>query len=409
MKILFLTDNFPPEVNAPASRTYEHCIEWVKQGVEVTIITCNPNFPTGKLFPKYKNRLYKTEQIEGIKVIRVWSYITQNEGFIKRTLDYASFALMAFFAGIFQSTDIIIATSPQFFTAVSGHFLSFVKNKPWVMEVRDIWPESIAAVGALKNKFVLGFLEKIELRLYKSCTRVIVVTEAFKRNLIQRKIPQDKIEVIKNGVDLTRFVPTKNTTNLKNSLGLQNKFLIGYFGTHGMAHKLDFILDCCAKVSSPDIFFLFIGDGAEKKHLIKQVQELKLTNVLMLPSVAKELVVDYISILDVALVNLKKSKTFETVIPSKIFENAAMLKPLLVGVEGEAKQLVETYHCGFCFQPEDENDFLNKLNLLYESRFDFAVFREGCARLADDFNRRKLAIQMLEVLETILPNNKSNS
>ncbi|MBK7341144.1 MAG: glycosyltransferase family 4 protein [Saprospiraceae bacterium] len=409
MKILFLTDNFPPEVNAPASRTYEHCVEWVKQGVDVTIITCNPNFPTGKLFPNYKNRLYNAEQIEGIKVIRVWSYITQNEGLIKRTLDYASFAIVSFFAGIFQSADIIIATSPQFFTAISGHFLSLVKNKPWVMEVRDIWPESIAAVGALKNKFVLGFLEKIELHLYKSCTKVIVVTEAFKRNLIRRNVPQDKIQVIKNGVDLTRFVPTKSTTNLRKSLGLENKFLIGYFGTHGMAHKLDFILDCCAKVSSPEIFFLFIGDGAEKKHLIKQVQELKLTNVLMLPSVAKELVVDYISILDVALVNLKKSKTFETVIPSKIFENAAMLKPLLLGVEGEAKQLVDTYHCGFCFRPEDENDFLNKLNLLFESRHDFVVYREGCTRLAEDFNRTKLAIQMLEILKTILPNNKSIS
>ena len=126
MKILFLTDNFPPEVNAPASRTYEHCVEWVKQGVDVTIITCNPNFPTGKLFPNYKNRLYNAEQIEGIKVIRVWSYITQNEGLIKRTLDYASFAIVSFFAGLFQSEEIIIATSLQFFTVIFVHFLSLM-------------------------------------------------------------------------------------------------------------------------------------------------------------------------------------------------------------------------------------------------------------------------------------------
>ena len=138
MKILFLTDNFPPEVNAPATRTFEHCTEWVKQGAEVTVITCFPNFPKGKIYEGYKNKLYQKESINGITVIRVWSFMAANKGVIKRLLDFNSYAIMSFFVGIFCRTDLIIGTSPQFFTAISAFFLSLFKRKPWVMEVRDI-------------------------------------------------------------------------------------------------------------------------------------------------------------------------------------------------------------------------------------------------------------------------------
>ena len=151
MKILFLSDNFPPEVNAPASRTYEHCKEWVKQGIDVTVITCFPNFPEGKLYLGYRNKLIQKEVIDGIQVIRIWSYITSNEGFIRRTMDYISFGIFSFSIGLFIRNDLIVATSPQFFTALFGRKLAFWRRKPWVMEVRDLWPESIKNVGALKD------------------------------------------------------------------------------------------------------------------------------------------------------------------------------------------------------------------------------------------------------------------
>ena len=164
-RILFLTDNFPPEVNAPATRTYEHTREWVGKGYEVTVITCAPNFPHGEVYEGFKNRLINREVKDGIKVIRVWTYITANEGFLKRILDYISFAVMAFLTGLWFRTDIIVATSPQFFTAVAGRWLSFFKFKPWIMEVRDLWPESIAAVGAMNEGKIYKFLEWLELRL----------------------------------------------------------------------------------------------------------------------------------------------------------------------------------------------------------------------------------------------------
>ena len=138
MRILFLTDNFPPEVNAPATRTYEHCVKWIELGHKVTVITCFPNFPKGKVFEGYTNKLYQKENIDGITVIRVWSYIAENNGFVKRIIDYISFALTSFLFGLFVKTDLMIATSPQFFTAISGKMLSVFKQRPWVMEVRDL-------------------------------------------------------------------------------------------------------------------------------------------------------------------------------------------------------------------------------------------------------------------------------
>ena len=158
-KILFLTDNFPPEVNAPASRTYDHCREWVKNGNDVTVITCAPNFPQGKVYDGYKNKVWQEEWVDGIRVIRVWSYIVANKGFIKRTLDFISYSISSFIAGLFIKTDVIVATSPQFFTALSGRTLSFWKHRPWIMEVRDLWPESIKTVGAMNNNL---FIQNIE-------------------------------------------------------------------------------------------------------------------------------------------------------------------------------------------------------------------------------------------------------
>lgn len=392
MKILFLTDNFPPEFNAPASRTYAHCKEWVKLGAEVTVITGAPNFPKGKVFDGYKNRLRQEEWIDGIRVIRVWTYIAANEGFAKRILDYVSFMLSAIMAGLFVKTDLIVATSPQFFTAIAGRWLSFFKRKKWVMEVRDIWPESIKAVGAMDGNLAIQYFEYLERRMYRTASKIVTVTDAFKKQLCEKhNIPPEKIGVYKNGIDGSLFRPIPKNQQLLNELGLQNKFIIGYIGTHGMAHKLDFVLNCAQQVQDLDVHFLFVGSGAEKKNLLKLKEDLQLQNVTMLDAVPKEEISTYISILDVGLVNLKRSKTFESVIPSKIFELAAMHKPILLGVLGESKEMVEHYEIGVCFEPENTAQFMDAVNLLKNQNnlcFEFEDF-------VAEFKREAIAKQML--------------
>lgn len=405
MKLLFLTDNFPPEVNAPANRTYEHCKEWVKSGVEVTVITCAPNFPKGEVFPGYKNKLVQKETVDGIIVIRVWSYIMANEGFVKRILDFISFAVMAFFAGLFVKTDLIVATSPQFFTAIAGRFLAFFKQKKWVFEVRDLWPESIIAVGAMKRNKTICFFEWLEKQLYLSADHIIVVTDAFKKKIGERKIDEDKISVFKNGANLEFFKPQDKNIELKQKLKLQNKTVFAYIGTHGMAHGLNFILDSIKPLEEthPEMVFLFIGDGAEKKNLLKQANDLKLKNAIFVDSVGKKEVVDYLSLMDVALVNLRKSDTFLTVIPSKIFEAAAMEKPILLGLEGETKGIIQSYSAGVCFRPEDQNSFHAAVKKI-TNKEKYQQLLKGSKNLVKDFDRSRIAAEMLDCLKQVHKN-----
>ncbi len=402
MKILFITDNFPPEVNAPATRTFEHCKEWLKdENIEITIVTCVPNFPHGKVFDGYKNRLYQTEMVEGIKVIRVWSYITANAGFIKRIIDYVSFAFMAYWVGLFQRSDVIIATSPQFFTTWTAFLLSKFKRKPWIFELRDLWPESIKTVGAMKQGLIINNLEKIELFLYKDADIVIPVTNAFKENLLKRGIKEDKISVITNGSNMNLFSPRDKDKSLLKELKLQNKFIVGYIGTHGLAHSLDFIINALSKIKNKDIHFLFIGDGAMKKNIVDLAIEQKIENVTFLNSVSKNEVPNYLSIIDISLTPLKKEDNFKTVIPSKIFEAAAMSKPTLLGVEGQAQEIIEKFNAGVCFEPENEEDFLEKLNDLYSNKNLYKKLQEGCQLLAKEYDRKILADKMLDIIKKV--------
>ena len=401
MRILFLTDNFPPESNAPATRTYEHCVSWVKMGHDVTVITCQPNFPTGKVYDGYSNKLYQTENIEGIKVVRVWSYISANKGFVKRILDYVSYAIMAFIFGLFIRTDVIIATSPQFFTAISGRLLSLFKRKPWIMEVRDLWPDSIVAVGSMKAQSkIFIFLKKIESHLYRSAQKIVVVTDSFKEYLIDNhKIAAEKIGVFKNGVrsNFSKHHNSQNVSILRERLGLEDKVVVSYIGTHGMAHALDFILRCTQKVEDENIHFIFVGDGAEKESLDKYGSTLKKKNFTFLDSVPKNKLIDFISLSNYALVNLKRSNEFKNVIPSKIFENIAMYKPILLGVEGEAKNLIETYNVGVCYIPEDEKSFLKAL--IDVDEILNGDFKSNCDIMLKEFDRDIIAKKMINFIQ----------
>jgi glycosyltransferase involved in cell wall biosynthesis len=401
MRILFLSDNFPPEVNAPATRTFEHCLEWVKLGAEVTVITCNPNFPQGRLYPGFKNKFYKKEKIEGITVIRVWSYITANEGFIRRTLDYLSFAFMAALVGLLHKTDVIIATSPQFFTTWAGCFLGFVKRKPWIFELRDLWPESIATVGAMKKGRLYSLLESIEMFLYRNADVVIPNTPAFKKNLISRGIDEKKIHVIPNGANTKLFKHQPKDEKLLIDLNLSGKFIYGYIGTHGMAHSLDFIIESLQEVTNQDIHFLFVGDGSAKKQIVNRARELNLSNVTFVDTVPKNEISRYLSIIDVALVPLKNSDTFRTVIPSKIFESCAMKKPILLGVNGQAREIIEEFNVGVYFEPENTNSFITQVYHLYNEVALYQELQQNCAKLLMNYDRSTLAVNMYQHILTI--------
>ncbi|AAQ61682.1 glycosyltransferase family 4 protein [Chromobacterium violaceum] len=406
MHILFLTDNFPPEVNAPASRTFEHCREWVRNGAQVTIITCAPNFPKGEVFPGYKNSLWSTELVDGIRVVRVWTYIAKNEGLLKRIFDYISFMVSASIAALFvKNVDLIIGTSPQFFTVCAAAITSRFKRVPWIFELRDIWPESIKAVGAMGDSFLIRQLEKLELFLYRDCKKIVVVTHAFKDSLIRRGINSDKIDVVTNGVDLSNYSPREKDSELVDSLGLQGCFVAGYIGTHGMAHGLETLLNAAERLKSlpegRDVKFLFLGDGARKKDLVMDAKSRNLDNVLFLDSVSKEQVSRYWSLLDVSIIHLKKTDLFNSVIPSKLFECMGMGIPVLHGVPGESAEIVRGEEVGITFESDDDEALADALLVMKSDTEAYQGFRSRCLEGALKYNRRNLALKMLDILKKV--------
>ena len=282
MHILFLSHYFPPETNAPASRTYEHARCWVKTSdVRVTVVTNHPNHPYGVLFQGYENRWLTREEKDSIEVLRVRTCLAPNAGFFGRTLSYLFFMVAGVTATIkMPGPELVVATSPQFFCAAAGFIVSQLKRCPFVFELRDIWPESIVTVGAMKPGPMIRILEKLELFLYRRSTLVVAVTNAFRDNLIRRGIPGSKIHVIKNGVDLSAFSPRPVSMNLIRRLDAEGKFVVSYIGTVGMAHAVDKIVEVAEQLKDiPDILFLIVGEGAQKKCIQKMVREKGLQNI----------------------------------------------------------------------------------------------------------------------------------
>jgi glycosyltransferase involved in cell wall biosynthesis len=356
VRILFLTHYFPPEVNAPAIRTLENCREWVKSGDEVHVITCVPSHPTGRLYPGYRRVWYSREIIDGIHVHRVWTYLAANSGALRRLMNYISFVPTAVIRSLrLGKCDVIIATSPQFFCAVAGGLAAGLKKIPWVFELRDLWPDSIVAVGAMRRNLALRLLEKVELHLYRSANRVVCVTRSFAQNLAGRGVPEENLAFIPNGMDIAYWAGAP-PSSVRERWGIRSDdFVASYVGTVGMAHGLATILDAARTLHSshPRMRFLVVGDGAERENLVRVAREQGLSNVSFTGLMPRDDARDLLLASDVALVLLKKKEVFETVIPSKMLEAFAAGRPVVLGVGGEAKSILEASCGGIAIPPED--------------------------------------------------------
>lgn len=400
MKILFLSENFPPETNAAATRVYERACYWVADGHEVTVITSAPNFPEGKLFEGYRNRWRQVETVDGIRVVRVKTFIARNDGVALRTLDFVSFMATAVLSGLFERRpDVVCATSPQFFAAVGGWLLGALRRRPFVFELGDLWPASIVAVGAMKPSPLLRAVEKLELFLYRRSAAIAALTRAFRENLIARGIDPGKIRVVRNGVDAARYGRRERDAALAAEAGTGARFVIGYVGTHGMAHDLGNALDAAARLHDrPDIAFLFAGAGAARESLIAKAEREGLDNVAFLRMQPKSRMPEVWSLCDVALIHLKDDPAFAEVIPSKIFEAMAMGLPLLIAApRGEATEIVESEEAGLAVAPGDPQalaDAVLRLCVDGDLRTRLAARSEAAA---PRYSRKRQAEEMIEV------------
>ncbi|KMQ51305.1 glycosyl transferase, group 1 [Chitinispirillum alkaliphilum] len=411
MNILFLSHYFPPEVNAPATRTYEHCKRWVELGNNVTVVTCAPNCPDGVVYDGYKNK-HTVETIDGIKVIRVRTYLAPNKGFLKRIFNYLSYMFGALFHSItMRNVDVVIATSPQFFCGWAGVLLKYLRKWPFILEIRDIWPESIVTVGAMRKSKIIRFLEILEKKMYKAADHIVAVGEGYKKKIMEKDIDSDKISVIINGVDLKKF----NNENIsgdkiRNRYNAPDKFVCSYIGTVGMAHGLEVVLKAASVLKSKNdnsVQFWIVGDGAERSRLQSSAQKQNLDNIIFTGRLPKEDMPSVIAASDASLVHLRGTELFGTVIPSKIFELMAMNVPIIMGVKGEAQDIVLRGNAGVVMEPDDEGSLVSCIeSIVSRNTHKF----NGKEYVTLYFDRIMLANEMLKIIRvnTNNCNKKSN-
>lgn len=380
MKILYVSQYFTPEMGAPAARAAELSRRWARMGHDVTVLTGFPNHPTGIVPKEWRSRLRRlrySEIVDDVRVERTWLWPLPNRKAHERIRSYASFFLSSALSGLrLQKPDVVIGTSPQLLVALSGWWLARRHEVPFIFEVRDLWPESLAAVGAGGEGSLLHrMLGGIAGFLYCRADRIVVVSPAFKDHLIQHwQVPADKIAIVENGVETDLFRPSSDLQEARKELSregiaAEDSFLVGYIGTMGMAHGLETLIDAAEELRStlPKCLFLLIGEGAEKQRIMELARARGLDNVKFLGEQPRERIPALVSAADICLVMLKKSDVFKTVIPTKLLEYMACERPVIVAVDGQARTMVESARSGVFVPPENPRALAQTIRMLAQS------------------------------------------
>jgi len=407
MRILYVSQYFPPEMGAPAARVHELSCEWARRAQEVTVLTAFAHHPLGRKAPQDRWRLTRRERTDGVEVVRAYVYAAPNRGRVRRMLSYASFMVSAIAVGLVRvrRPEVVVATSPQLLCACAGYVLARVFRVPFVFEVRDLWPESILAVEAMRENLVVRGLRRVAGHLYRKSDGIVTVGAGYRRQIHARYgISLAKIWEIPNGIRTALFVPGPKHNEIRREYGWGERFVLMYVGTHGMAHSLHVVLEVAARLrDDPSKLFVFVGEGAEKDTLKRLAGELRLDNVQFIDQQPKERVPRFYAACDVGLVTLRDTPLFQEVLPSKIFEYLAMERPILLSVGGQARELVEASGGGLYVAPEDAPAMLKAIRRLAACGEDelARMGRAGRAFVVAGYDRREQADRYLDLLGTL--------
>jgi len=403
LNFLIITQYFPPETGAPQNRLLQLAKRLKRSGVNVVVLTAMPNYPQMRIYEGYRGKFYGYEEIEGIPVHRCWIYAGTSKSILPRLVNYFSFVKSSFVVGLFKCSrqDFVFCESPPLFLGITAWLLSLIKRAKLVFNVSDLWPESAEKLGLVTNPFLIKISTILEEFLYRNSVMVTGQTQGIVKN-ISGRFPAKRVHWLKNGVDIDELnnIPADPNWRIKN--GFQpDDFLLLYAGILGHAQGLEVILHAAKILENlPNVQFIMVGSGPVREQLIAMKREMSLSNLHFFDNMPKREVIPVIRASDVALIPLRKLELFKGAIPSKIFENLALHKPVLLGVEGEAKELiVEKGQAGWAFEPENAADLAAKITYLAENR---TLLREagdhGYDFLRQEFDLDRVALEFLDIL-----------
>jgi colanic acid biosynthesis glycosyl transferase WcaI len=407
MRILYISQYFPPEAGATQTRAFEMARNLVRLGHQVTMIAEIPNHPSGIIPPEYRGKWIEQTNLEGIDVIRVWVKTSPVKNFRRRILFYLSFMFASVFAGLFLARghfDLVYATSPPLFVGASGLLISKTKRIPLVFEVRDLWPESAVALGELSNPTAIKWATSLEKACYTHASKIVVVTQGIRTKLMQRGIQAGKLALIPNGANTELFqFNSEARDRIRDQLNLEGKFIAIYAGIHGIAQGLETIVETARLLNEhQDVHFLLVGEGPKKNDLAALIRQLGLSNLTLIPEQPRHIMPAYLSAADVALVPLRKLEIFSSALPSKMFDAWACRLPVLLSVSGEARELLEGCEGGLFIHPEDPGALRDTL---LASQLDPHLRKrwgENGRRFTEEYySRQALAEKLAEVLTSI--------
>ncbi|MFZ4399444.1 MAG: glycosyltransferase family 4 protein [Bacteroidales bacterium] len=397
MKLLFLTQYFPPEVGAPQNRLYELAVRLQEKGADITILTAMPNYPQMEIHSAYKGKLYCSETMNSMKVHRAWIYVSKSKAIVSRLLNYFSFVFTSLFIGLFKikRQDILMVESPPLFLGITAYMLSKAKGAKLVFNVSDLWPESAEKLGLVTNKSMLRLSTYLEEFCYKKAALISGQTQGICSN-ISTRFPAKKVYWLKNGVDINYYNSNKAISfDWRKENGFKaDDFLLIYAGILGYAQGLEVILQAAKSfVNQANIKFIFLGSGPEKEKLKNISKDSQLNNIYFFEVVPKNQMQNILISTNASIIPLRKLDLFKGAIPSKIFETLALKIPILLGVDGEAKELfIDKGNCGLYFEPENAGSLVEKINYLFNNRDSAKMLgNNGYNFVAVNFNRDLIA------------------
>ena len=355
MKIMFMAQVYAPEEVSGAVLVTELATDLVRRGHEVTVVTCAPNYPYGRVYSGYRNRLYQEERLDGVRVVRTWSYISSQKSFWRRIFTYGSYSATAFYGGLMaDKPDVLVNYSPPLPLGLSAWLLSRnLWRIPWVLQIEDLHPGAAVAAGVLRNRHAITFFSAMERFLYKRATHVSLISESFRRDLLRKGVPSEKITLIPVWADPDIVKPLPKENAFRDQHGLNRQFVVMYAGTLGHTSALEEVLDAAEILrSEAGIRFLIVGEGIKKTELENVARNKGLENAVFLPFQPRETFAEMMAAADVSLVTLSRNSS-ETSLPHKIFNIMASARPILAVAsrESEIAQLVEAAKCGFITPP----------------------------------------------------------